>query len=209
MCIRDRMGTSLEEMKKIGVKQYDREFDDLFLADGEIPEFNTPSGKIELYSEELAAYGFPPLPVYTPLPQPDAGYYRMIYGRSPVHTFCRTTNNPRLVDLQDENKLWVNPKVAKEWDLKDDQEIWLQNQDGIISEFSIKVRITERIRWDSVYMVHGFGHKDKRLTRAYGKGVCDSELMTKVLIDPESGGTGMRSNFVTFITENPGKEVLS
>jgi thiosulfate reductase/polysulfide reductase chain A len=141
--------------------------------------------------------------------QPEAGFYRLIYGRSPVHTFCRTTNNPRLVDLQDENKLWVNPKVAKEWDLKNDQEIWLQNQDGVVSEFSIKVRITERIRWDSVYMVHGFGHKDKRLTRAYGKGICDSELMTNVLIDPESGGTGMRSNFVTFLTEKPGKEVLS
>lgn len=204
-----QMGSSLEEMKKIGVKIFDREFDDLFFAEGEIPEFNTPSGKIELYSEELAAYGFSPMPVYKPLPQPDPGFFRLIYGRSPVHTFCRTTNNPRLVDLQSENKLWVNPKVAREWDLRDDQEVWLQNQDGIVSEFSIKVRITERIRWDSVYMVHGFGHKDKRLTRAYGRGVCDAELMTNVLIDPESGGTGMRSNFVTFVTENPGKEVIS
>jgi thiosulfate reductase/polysulfide reductase chain A len=204
-----QVGSSLEEMKKIGVKKFEREFDDLYFADGEIPEFDTPSGKIELYSEDLASYGFPPMPVYKPMPEPEAGFYRLIYGRAPMHTFSRTTNNPRLTDLMAENKIWVNPKVAKEWDLKNDQEIWLQNQDGIISEFPIKVRITERIRWDSVYMVHGFGRKDKRLSRGYGKGISDTEMITKVLIDPESGGTGMRSNFVTFVTENPGKEVVS
>ena len=204
-----QIGSSLDEMKKTGVKKFSREFDDLYFVDGEIPEFNTSSGKIELYSEDLAAYGFPALPVYKPLPEPEAGFYRLIYGRSPVHTFSRTTNNPRLMDLQKENKLWVNPKVASEWDLKDDQEIWLQNQDGIVSEFPIKIRITERIRWDSVYLVHGFGHKDKRLTRGFGKGISDAELISKVLIDPESGGTGMRGNFVTFLTEKPGKEVVS
>ena len=68
----------------------------------------------------------------------------------------------------DENTLWVNPKVATEWGLKKDQKVYLQNQDGVVSSFSIKVRITERIRWDSVYMVHGFGHSEKKLSRAYG-----------------------------------------
>jgi thiosulfate reductase/polysulfide reductase chain A len=196
-------------MKNLGVKKFERETDDLYFEEGVMQEFNTTSGKIELYSEDLAAYGFPPLPVYKQLPEPEAGFYRLIYGRSPVHTFSRTTNNQWLTDLQKENKLWVNPKVAAEWDLKNDQEIWLQNQDGVVSEFSIKVRITERIRWDSVYLVHGFGRKDKRLSRGYGKGIGDSELITRVLIDPESGGTGMRSNFVTFLTEKPGKEAVS
>jgi thiosulfate reductase/polysulfide reductase chain A len=51
-----------------------------------------------------------------------------------------------------------------------------------------------------------FGHKEKRLSRAFGRGVMDTEMITKVMIDKESGGTGMRSNFVTFLTEKPGKE---
>jgi thiosulfate reductase / polysulfide reductase chain A len=202
-----QIGSSLDEMKKIGVKKFEREFDDLYFVPGEIPEFDTESGKIELFSNELAAYGFDPMPVYTPLPEPDEGFYRLIYGRAPMHTFSRTANNPRLTDLMDENNVWVNPKVASQWGFKNGQKIWLQNQDGAISEYPIKVRITERIRWDSVYMVHGFGHKDKRLSRAFGKGVMDTEMITNVLIDKESGGTGMRSNFVTFLTENPGKEV--
>ena len=93
------------------------------------------------------------------------------------------------------------------WQLKEGQEVWLKNQDGVTTDFPAKVRITERIRWDSVYIVHGFGHTSRLLTRAYGKGVSDSVLITKSLVDPVMGGTGMRGNFVTFLTENPGKEV--
>ncbi len=86
---------------------------------------------------------------------------------------------------------------------KNGQEVWLKNQDGVISSFPITVRVTERIRWDSVYMVHGFGQTNKKLTRAYGHGASDSELVTKVTLDPIMGGTGMRGNFVTFLKEKP------
>ena len=106
----------------------------------------------------------------------------------------------------DENSVWVNPKVANDWDLKNDQYVWLENQDGVVSKTPIKVRVTERIRWDSVYMVHGFGHTNKKLKRCYGKGASDADLITNVKIDPIMGGTGMRENFVTFRFEAGGKE---
>ena len=197
----EKLGTSLEEMKRIGVKKYERKSGPLYIADGEDYEFATNTGKIELYSTDLAAQGFDPMPNYTAHPEPEQGFYRLNYGRAPMHTFSRTANNPNLTDLMDENKLWVNPRVAKIWDLKNNQEIYLKNQDGVVSSFPIKVRITERIRWDSVYMVHGFGNADKQLSRAYGRGASDTEMITKVMIDPEMGGTGMRGNFVTFITD--------
>ncbi len=57
-----------------------------------------------------------------------------------------------------------------------------------------------------MYIVHGFGHSNQKLTRAYGKGASDSELITNVMLDPVMGGTGMRGNFVTFLTEKPVKE---
>jgi len=199
-----KIGSSLDEMKRVGVKKFKREYDDLFSLEG-LPdyEFNTNTGKIELYSTELDQEGFDPLPKYTAHPEPPEGYYRLNYGRAPMHTFSRTTNNHNLWDLMKENSVWINPKVADLWELKNGQYIWLKNQDGIISSFPVKVRITERIRWDSVYMVHGFGHTDKKLTRAFGRGASDSELITKVAIDPVMGGTGMRVNFVTIIKENP------
>ena len=203
-----QVGSSLEEMQKIGVKTFDREYDDIFFKNGEDIEFNTNTGKIELYSTAMLDEGFDPMPVYTKHPEPDPGFYRLIYGRAPMHTFSRTTNNPLLNDLMDENKIWINPKVAAQWGLTTGQKIWLKNQDGIVSNFPIKVRVTERIRWDSIYIVHGFGHTNKKLTRTYGKGVSDQKLITNVMIDPVMGGTGMRGNFVTFLTEKPTEEEM-
>jgi thiosulfate reductase/polysulfide reductase chain A len=202
-----QMGSSLEEMAKIGVKTFERDNDDLYISDEEDVQFPTDSGKIEFYSVALEQSGFDPMPKYTPHEEPPSGYYRLIYGRAPMHTFSRTANNPNLTDLMDENTVWINPKVAKEWGINNDQYIWLKNQDNIISEFSIKVRVTERIRWDAVYMVHGFGHAQKQLKRCFGRGASDTQLISNVMVDPIMGGTGMRGNFVTFLTEKSGKEV--
>jgi thiosulfate reductase/polysulfide reductase chain A len=198
-----KMGTSLEEMKEIGVKNYPRKGSSLYFKNEEGFSFGTPSGKIELYSSTLKDLGFDPIPVYSAHPEPEDGYYRLIYGRAPMHTFSRTANNPNLYDLMEENCVWVNPKIARQWNLKTGQEVFLKNQDGITSSFPIKVRITERIRWDSVYMVHGFGHNDDRLSRTNKKGMSDTDLISTVKVDPIMGGTGMRGNFVTFLIDEP------
>jgi thiosulfate reductase/polysulfide reductase chain A len=198
-----QVGSSLKEMQKLGVKKLPRKYDDLYMREGEDIVFNTNSGKIELYSTDLAKEGFDPMPTYTEHEQPEAGFYYLNYGRTPAHTFSRTANNPNLADIYDENDLWVNPKVAKKWGISNGQYVWLKNQDGIVSDFPIKVRVTERVRWDSVFMVHGFGHSAKRLKRAFGKGASDTQLITNVKVDPIMGGTGMRANFVTFVVEDP------
>jgi len=204
-----QVGSSLEEMQRIGVKTFDRSYDDLYMAEGQDKEFYTSTGKVELYSTDLAREGFDPMPVYTPHEEPPEGYYRLIYGRAPMHTFGRTANNPLLTDLMDENSVWINPRVAKIWGISNGHYIYLENQDGVRSTFRVRARLTERIRWDSVYIVHGFGHTNKKLSRAYGRGASDSELITRVYVDPVMGGTGMRGNFVTFKFEPVGEEVES
>jgi thiosulfate reductase/polysulfide reductase chain A len=192
-----KVDSSLEEMQKIGVKNFPRKSAMYFQA-GEARRFNTPSGKIELYSQRLAEQGFDPLPGYTPPPARPDNYYHLNYGRMPAHTFSRTTNNPLLFQLAPENALWVNPLVARRWGLVNGEAVQLQNQDGVVSN-PIRLRVTERIGPDSVFMAHGFGHRSKRLRLTQGLGADDSDLMTNVLIDPIMGATGMRGNFVTFI----------
>lgn len=202
-----QVGSSLKEMQQIGVKKFPRKSGKLYLAEGEDFHFNTPTGKIELFSLTMQEAGADPLPSYVAHPQPPAGFYRLIYGRAPMHTFGRTANNPHLTDLMPENNVWLHPRTAKLWEIRNGQEVWLKNQDGIVTSFPVKVRVTERIRWDSVYIVHGFGHNNPLLSRAFGKGANDSELITNVMVDPVMGGTGMRGNFVTFLTTAPGKEL--
>ena len=97
-----------------------------------------------------------------------------------------------------ENVVWVNPVAASQWKLSSGDYVRLKNQDGVVSN-PVRVRVTERIRPDSVFMAHGFGHTSRRLRLTYGVGASDADLTTKLLMDPIMGATGMRSNFVTFV----------
>jgi thiosulfate reductase/polysulfide reductase chain A len=159
-------------------------------------KFKTPSGKVEFFSEVLARAGLAPMPEYEPPEEPPPGYFRLLFGRSPVHTFSRTTNNPRLLEIVGENELWINTEMARQLGLKTGMRVMLENQDSVKTG-PIRVRATERIRQDCVYMVHGFGREDRRLRAGHGKGAADSRLITRVKRDPVMGGTGMNVNFVT------------
>jgi thiosulfate reductase / polysulfide reductase chain A len=194
-----QVGSSLEEMQRIGVKNFPR-MSQKYYRKGQPVQFRTPSGKIELYSRQLAARGFDPMPVYMrPDPVPK-GFYRLNYGRMPSHTFGKTTNNPLLFQLAPENQLWVNPLVANDWSLANGDYVRLGSTKGAVSN-PIRVRVTERVGTDSVFLAHGFGHKSKRLRLTAGVGADDGELMGNVKIDPIMGGTGMRASFVTFVKE--------
>ena len=170
-----------------------------YIAADNQPEFGTPSGKIELYSKQLAEKGFDPLPTYTRHPTPPAGYFRLLFGRSPLHTFSRTTNNFMLDDLQKENALWINMKKGRDLGLKNGEYVALVNQDGLIAHGRIKIKLTQRLRDDAVYMNHGFGVHAKGMTRANGQGIADDDLISKPAIDPIMGGTAMRGNFVKIV----------
>ena len=97
-----------------------------------------------------------------------------------------------------ENELWVNEITGKDMKLKPGEYVYLINQDGVKSKTPIKIRLTQRIRPDSVYMVHGFGHTHPELEQASGRGASDADLITRLDIDPIMGGTGIQNNFVTF-----------
>ena len=157
--------------------------------------FDTPSGKVELHSATLAAAGFDPLPSYTAHEEPPPGMFRLLSGRAPTHTFGRTVNNRFLADVFPENELWINALAARALELEDGVSVVLENQDGVRST-PIRARVTERIRGDAVYMVHGFGHTAKGLRFARGRGASDSALVTRYATDPIMGGTGMNVNFV-------------
>jgi thiosulfate reductase/polysulfide reductase chain A len=167
------------------------------VEEGHPLEFPTPSGKVEFWSNQLAERGFDPVPRYTPHPEPPPGHFRLLFGRSPVHTFSRTQTNPVLHEAMPENEVWVHTDVARRWGLENGKPVRLVNQDGVVSN-PVRVKATERIRTDCVYLVHGFGHTAKGLARTVGRGASDAQLVTRYAVDPLMGGTGMNVNFVTF-----------
>ncbi|QQS38055.1 MAG: molybdopterin-dependent oxidoreductase [Ignavibacteriales bacterium] len=191
-------GYSLKELKQKGIIKGERQ--PIYFDEGVPVEFPTPSGKIEFYSLQLAEAGFDPVPKYKKPAEPPPGYFRLLFGRTPVHSFSRSQSNRILMDMVNENEVWINIDIASRYGIKSGDYIKLKNTDGIVSN-RIKVKATERIRTDCVYMVHGFGHNSKMLKGAYMKGASDAQLITKYEIDPLMGGTAMNVNFVTFEME--------
>ncbi len=191
-------GYDFNELKQNGIIRGAKQ--PIYFDEGVPVEFPTPSGKVEFYSLQLAEAGFDPVPKYKKPNEGPSGYFRLLYGRAPVHSFSRTQSNPVLKDMMNENEVWVNTDVAQRYGIENGKYIRLKNQDGVISN-KVKVRVTERIRTDCVYMVHGFGHTSKGLRGAYLKGASDAQLITNYVIDPLMGGTAMNVNFVTFEAE--------
>ncbi len=163
-------------------------------------QFETPSGKVEFWSDQLAKKGFDPVPKYTRRAEPPSGYFHLVTGRAPVHTFSRTQSNPLLTGLMRENEIWVNAATAAKLGVKTGQYVKLKNQDGIETN-RIKVKATQRIRPDTVYMVYGFGQRNSMATSAFQRGASAAQINTKYETDPLMGGTSIHANFVTFVKE--------
>jgi thiosulfate reductase/polysulfide reductase chain A len=161
----------------------------------------TEDGKIQLFSKELAGLGFDPLPVYRPQEEGPAGSFRLLSGRAPLHTFGRTVNNRLLAQPYPENEVWLNADAARSLPgfevkpLEQGERVVLVNQDGVRST-PVRVKLTQRIRGDCVFLVHGWGQTAKRQRYAYGRGASDSALTSRYKVDPIMGGTGMNVNFV-------------
>ena len=180
------LGISLEDLKPSGR-----------LDLGTSPErdivFNTPSGKIEVYSETLANAGFSPWPTWEEPPAPPAGQFYLLTGKVGQHTQFATQNNLYLHKYQDEPRVWMNVDTATDLGLQDGDWVAVRSPVGRVR---IRLLATPAIRPDCVYMAPGFGHFSKGLRTAYGVGASDSDLHV-TYVDPISGGQALSQTFVT------------
>jgi len=183
----------LDELRVTGIRELAAH--QPYIPDGADYRFRTPSGKIEIYSKHLEELGVAPLPSYEPHPEPPPGRFRLLYGRSPAHSFARTQNNPLLLEIVPVNVVWINDEVARELGIEDGAAVELVGSDGSTS-LPLPAKVTPGIRRDCVFTAHGFGSKSHLLRRAYQRGASDTERMTHFAADPDTGSTGMRVNFV-------------
>jgi thiosulfate reductase / polysulfide reductase chain A len=153
--------------------------------------FVTKSGKIELYSERLKDAGFDPLPVYNAIAQPPTGKYRLILGRRAYYTHANNTNNAWLNPLEPENRIWLHPQSAQNIGVSDNEMVEVSSSVGAIR---LKARVTEEIRPDCVFMLHGFGKKSSWQRLAINGG-SDAEVL-ETAWDKISGGAALHETFV-------------
>jgi len=191
-------GLSLTELKKTGIIPLGT--GPIYLEDGKNLEFSTPSGKIELSSSTLSSFGQYPVPVFTGEPErPKQGYFHLSFGRSPLQSFSRTQNNRISLAVEGGDKFWINVDAARNIGVIDGRKYKLMDAEGKESPFTAEAKVTWGIRPDTIYFTHGFGHEDKRLKVAFGRGVSDSKLITEIKTDPIMGATGLRGGFVKVV----------
>jgi thiosulfate reductase/polysulfide reductase chain A len=160
-------------------------------------KFKTPSKKIEFMSSRLEESGIESFKPYERPVKPDAGFYRLAFGRSPVHTHGRTQNNPVLSEIMPENQLWINAEEAAKLGIANGDRVQVTSSDGSHSG-TIQAYVTEFIHPESVFMVHGFGRKVPWQTRGYNKGLGDYRFETGLLdvYDPVGGANSLMECFV-------------
>jgi thiosulfate reductase / polysulfide reductase chain A len=181
------LGYSLEEIRLHGYIEPPQEEKSTEI------KFNTPSGKVEVYSDTLAKAGYPGLPTWEEPPQPKAGEFYLLTGKVGQHTQFGTQNNKLLHKYQDVPRLWMAKDAAQTLGLKD----WdLVEVTSPVGSVKIALEVTSAIRNDCVYLTPGFGHLSMGLRTAYGVGASDSELHV-TYTDPISGGQALSQTFVS------------
>ncbi len=187
-----RSKLSYKKLKKQGFIEFKNY--PLYEYDPEMLYFKTPSGKIELFSEEFEKNGFPPLPEYKRAPQPPSGTLRLTVGKVSMHTHARTQNNSWLLQLYPENMVWINPEDAKSFNIKNGDFVRLVS--GNVKTDKARAYVTERIRKGLVFTAHAFGRLSKGFIRTYRKGIYDNLLITNPAFDPISHAHGYENTFV-------------
>lgn len=158
-------------------------------------KFDTPSGKIEFYSETLEKAGIPSFAPYHSPTKPPEGSLRLISGKVAVHTQGRTTsNNPILNELCPENHLYIHPSFAKKMGIKDGDLVEI-SADGVVEQ--IRVRVSPYVHPEIAFMLHGFGDVVQVRTRSFGKGASDVRLMKGKLKVAVGGNCPLFETFIT------------
>jgi thiosulfate reductase / polysulfide reductase chain A len=155
--------------------------------------FITKSGKIELFSERLQEANYDPLPVYHAPSQPPSGKFRIIVGRRGYFTHANSTNNAWLNQFAPANSLWLNQSAADNLGIADGDRVEVASTVGTVR---LKARVTQEIRSDCVFMLHGYGKKSKWQRLVAGNGGADAELL-ETAWDKVSGNAALHETFVS------------
>jgi thiosulfate reductase/polysulfide reductase chain A len=149
--------------------------------------FPTDSGKIELVNSRWRRQGLPSLAPYARKAAPPEGAFRLTTGGCGMHSGGRTVNNPLLHRRMPENGLWMNAAAAAGLGIADGETVTVTRGDR---SGRIRVKVTEHIHPEAVFMVDGFGRTLPVESRACGRGLSPEALTSVGLGEWDRSGGG-------------------
>jgi anaerobic selenocysteine-containing dehydrogenase len=175
-------GMNYDELKEKGwvfppaghpTQPYRRHEKGLLRKDGK-PGFNTPTGKVELYSTHLERMGYDPLPSYqephmSPYSTPElAKEYPLILStgrRSVLYFHAEHRNIKPLRELEPHPVVEIHPDTAQSLGINDGDWVWLENPHGRCKR---KARYFHGIHPKVVQSPHGWWLPEKKAEELFG-----------------------------------------
>jgi len=146
------------------------------------PGFQTPSGKVELYSSLREEWGLEPIahyeePPFTPVSQPEMlKKYPLILStgrRSPVYFHTEHRNIPWLRQIDPDPVIEIHPQTARSHGIGDGEWVWVENWMG---RCKLKAKVTAVVpRW-MVMAAHGWWFPEKTPQEPSLFGVWESNI---------------------------------
>ena len=148
-------GTNIEELREKGVARAAQPEDFIPFED---KKFNTPSGRIEFYLENMTDFGEENVVYQEPLEShrtPKAQKYPLVFMnvRSVNTAHSQHVILPWINEVHPEPRLEINPLDAKERGIKDGDLVEVFNDRG---KFKVKVIVTEGIKPGCVNLCQGW-----------------------------------------------------
>ncbi len=124
--------------------------------------FDTPTGKLEIFSPTLAAYGYDPLPTFRPVAEPSGDYpFALITGtRTIAYTHSQYRDIERLKKLAPEPLVEINPESAQKLGIADGEMVIVESAKGTIT---LKARVTPDILPQVLSLQHGWEEANANL----------------------------------------------
>ena len=131
--------------------------------------FQTPSGKVELYSERLKNYGYDPLPYYdenpfSPVSSPELyEEYPLILITGHRHIAFYHSENRQISKLRrlcPDPMIEIHPEKAKEFGIEEGDWVWIEAP-GMDYKVMQKAKLTENIHLSVVAAQHGWWYPEK------------------------------------------------
>jgi thiosulfate reductase/polysulfide reductase chain A len=132
--------------------------------------FNTPTGKVELYSTRLKEHGYEPLPVYheppeSPYSTPELlSEYPLILitgGRSMAQFNTEGRQIASLRKLRPDPLLEIHPETAGKMGIADGEWVWLETPQIKGEKITLKAKLTTDVHPQVVHAPHGWWFPEK------------------------------------------------
>jgi len=188
------VGLTLEEFKKIEVIERGKKY-----RKYEAAGFNTPSGKVELYSNQLKEWGFDPLPAYHELPETPYSDPQLAKEYPLIFTSCkaepyRHSMGRQIASLRDsypEPVINIHPTTANKLGIAEGDWVYIETKRGRIKQ---KAALTNNLDPRVVIADYGWWFPEKGIAELHGWAESNINILTddKPPYSHEIGSTNLR-----------------